>query len=247
MYTQTDPDKSIATRLLAALQQDEFVLYAQSIIALVPQQNEPPFQEIFVRFREEDTKLLPPGTFFPMLEEYKMLPFLDRWVVNRLARWVRSGLKLKPDWKIPRCNVNLADETLIDPQFAAYVKKYVDDSYLSNGVLGFDISCDSALANRTPLLRFISELRPFGCTFTFAGFNGREDVLSKLEALQPDYIKISAAGLDPAKVPEFNRMCHGLGAKTIAEHVENNRVLEHLRRCKIDFAQGFAIAPVEAL
>ena len=67
------------------------------------------------------------------------------------------------------------------------------------------------------------------------------------DSLQPDYIKISAAGIDPAKVSNINRICHGVGAKTIAEHVENIRVLEHLRRCKIDFAQGFAIAPVEAL
>jgi len=29
--------------------------------------------------------------------------------------------------------------------------------------------------------------------------------------------------------------------------VENSRVLEHLRRCKIDFAQGFGLAKVEPL
>ena len=247
MDIEPDTEKDIARRLMAALQQDEFVLYAQSIVPLVPQRNDHPFQEIYVRFKEEDAKLLPPGTFFPVLKECHMLPYLDRWVVNRLARWVRSGVKFKPDWKIPHCNVNLSDETLADPKFADYVLKYVDDSYLSGGVLGFDISGDSAMANREPLLRLMADLRPHGCNLTVAGFDGSGALLTELETFEPDFVKISATTIDPAKVSEINRMCHGLGAKTIAEHVENSRVLEHLRRCKIDFGQGFAISQVEPL
>ena len=46
---------------------------------------------------------------------------------------------------------------------------------------------------------------------------------------------------------EINRMCHELGAQTIAEHVEDSQVLDHLRRCKIDFGQGFELAKVEPL
>ena len=247
MDHEADSQKDIATRLMAALQQDEFMLYAQNIVALNPQRDDHPLQEIFVRFREEDAKLLPPGMFFPLLAEFNMLPFLDRWVVNRLARWVRSGLKLKPDWKVPRCIINLADETLIDPTFGDYVRKYVEDSYLSGGLLGFDITFQSALAHRQGLLRLMAEVRPYACQFSIAGFDGSEAMVMQLEGLQPDYIKVSAVNIDPGKVTEINRMCHGLGAKTIAEHIENPRVLEHLRRCRIDFGQGFAISPVEAL
>ena len=247
MELDSDAEKDITQRLMSALQRDEFVLYAQSIVPLVAQNDARAFQEIYVRFREEDTKLLPPGTFFPLLEECGMLPYLDRWVVNRLARWVRSGLKVKPDWKIPLCNVNLSDETIADPKFADYVLKYLDHSYLSGGVLGFDISCDSAIAHREPLRRLMARLRPYGGNLTIAGFDGSAAMLTELEAFDPDFIKISAASIDPAKVSDINRMCHGLGATTIAEHVENSRVLEHLRRCKIDFGQGFAISQVEPL
>lgn len=247
MNSEPETEKAIADRLISALQQDEFVLYTQSIVPLVPQRDDRAFQEIFVRFKEEDAKLLPPGTFFPVLAECRLLPYLDRWVLNRLARFVRSGLKFLPDWKIPRYNVNLSDETLADPKFGNYVLKYVDNSYLSGGVLGFEISCDSAMANREPLRRLMAGLRPHGCNLTVAGFDGSEALLAELKALEPDFVKISALTVDPAKVSEINRMCHSLRARTIAENIENERVLDHLRRTKIDFGQGFEISPVEAL
>ena len=247
MNSEPETQRDIADRLMAALQQDEFVLYTQSIVPLVPQRDDRAFQEIFVRFKEEDAKLLPPGTFFPVLEECRLLTYLDRWVVNRLARFVRSGLKFLPDWKIPRYNVNLSDETLADPKFGEYALKYVDNSYLSGGVLGFEISCDSAMANREPLLRLMAKLRPYGGNLTIAGFDGSDAMLAKLKTLEPNFVKISALTVDPAKVSEINRMCHSLRARTIAENIENARVLEHLRRCKVDFGQGFEISPVEAL
>ncbi|MBI3526649.1 MAG: EAL domain-containing protein [Betaproteobacteria bacterium] len=247
MHSESDPQKDIADRLLSALQEDEFVLYCQSIVSFVPEADGRAFNEIFVRFQEEDAKLLPPGTFFPVLEEVGMLPYLDRWVVNRLARFVRAGLKINPDWDVPRYIVNLSDETLADEEFGEYVLQYADDSYLSCGVLGFDISCDSAQANRESLLQLMEELRPHGCSLTVAGFDGSDASLAELKALEPDFVKISATAVDPARVPEINRMCHELGAQTIAEHVENSRVLDHLRRCKIDFGQGFGLAKVEPL
>ena len=247
MNPEPETQRDIADRLMAALQQDEFVLYAQSIVPLGSQGDDRAFQEIFVRFKEEDAKLLPPGTFFPVLKECRLLPFLDRWVVNRLARFVRSGLKFLPDWKVPRYNVNLSDETLADPKFVGYVLKYVDNSFLSGGVVGFEVSCDSAVANREPLQHLMSGLRPHGCTLTIAGFDGSKESLTELKTFQPDFVKISALSIDPAKVSEINRMCRSQQIRTIAENIENERVLEHLRRCKIDFGQGFEISQVEAL
>src|SRR5712664_468195 len=170
VFSQPELQKSLADRLISALQQDEFVLYAQSIIPLAPQREESPFQEIFVRFKEEDAKLLPPGTFFPVLEECQLLPYLDRWVANRLARWVRNAVNIKPDWTIPRNNVNLSEATLADPDYGQYVCKYVDDSYLSDGALGFEVAWDSAIEQEASLRQLMAEVRPFGCTLTVSDF-----------------------------------------------------------------------------
>jgi EAL domain-containing protein (putative c-di-GMP-specific phosphodiesterase class I) len=243
-----DNRNDITRRLMAALQEDEFVLYSQPILACVEQQDEGrALNEIFVRFGAEDAQLLPPGAFFPVLEEAGMLPLLDRWVVNRLARHVRAGLKIDPSWEVPCFMINLSDETLADDQFPEYVLQYADDSYLGFGVLGFDVSCKSAVAHARSLQRLMAGLRPHGCSLAVADFDGSDEALARIRDLGPEFIKISAAAIDPARVSDVNRKCHELGAQTIAEYVEDRDVLHHLRRCRIDFAQGFELARAEPL
>lgn len=243
----TDAPNELTERLLSALKQDEFVLYTQRIVPLAPQADDPGFMEIFVRFSEEDTRLLPPGSFFPVLEEFGMLPYLDRWVVNRLARWVRSARKLLPDWDTPRHNVNLSQETLVDPEFPSYVLQYIEKSHLAGKELGFEIPCAGALAGPEGLKRLLSLLRPHGCTLTLSGYEGSADGLTLLKAIRPDFVKINTGSIDPVKIAEINRACHALNARTIAEYVENEKVMEHLRSIKVDYAQGFAVSPVEPL
>ncbi|HVY04511.1 MAG TPA: EAL domain-containing protein [Burkholderiales bacterium] len=247
MHVEAEIEKDLTGRLLSALQEDEFILHTQAILPLVPQADGRAFNEVYVRFQEEDEKLLPPGMFLPVLEENGMLPFLDRWVVNRMARHVRAGLKQDPLWNVPRYIVNLSDETLADEDFKAYVLQYADDSYLSGGVLGFDISCTSAVANLEPLMVLMDELRPHGCSLTVAGFDSSQDVMPELKVLEPDFVKINANDVDPEELPELNRMCQEIGAQTIAEHVENTAALDRMRKCKLDFAQGFGLAKVQPL
>jgi EAL domain-containing protein (putative c-di-GMP-specific phosphodiesterase class I) len=244
---RTEIQRSITDRLMAALQQDEFVLYAQAITPVGTASAETPFQEVFVRFKEEDAKLLPPGSFFPILEEYSLLPFLDRWVVNRVARWIRNALQVKPDWQIPRSNVNLSAETLVDAEFGAYVRKYFADAHLFNGALGLEITWHGALEHQESVRGLMAELRPHGCAFTLTDFDGQETSFELLKTFAPHFVKISSVSIDPGKVGEIIRRCHVLECRTIVEHVENEKILEHLKRAKVDFAQGFAISPVEAL
>jgi len=247
MATEPEPQKRLVDRLLASLQQDEFVLYAQSIMPLAPQSNERPFQEIFIRFKEEDAKLLPPGTFFPVLEECQLLPYLDRWVANRLANWVSNAVGLRPDWAVPRSNVNVSAATLADPDYGQYVCKFVDDSSLSNGALGFEIALDSAIAHETSWRKLMAKVKPFGCSFTLSGFDGSDASFTVLKALAPNFVKISIASVSSGKLAQIHRTCQALGIKTIVEHVESNQVLQQLRQSGINFAQGFEVSPVQPL
>jgi EAL domain-containing protein (putative c-di-GMP-specific phosphodiesterase class I) len=247
--------KGIADRLISALQEDEFVLYFQTIRSLSSEAANRPFQEIFVRFKEEDAKLLPPGAFFGILEEFHLMPYLDRWVINRLARWVRGALNVKADWEVPRSNVNLSPDTLVDPHFSRYVRQFVENSYLSHGALGFEMTWDRARELEEPLKRFLAELLPHGCCFTLADFDGSETSFGILERVAPNYVRLSArvvnnicnARDEATKLAEINLRCELLGIKTIAENVESNPLITELKRTGTHFVQGFAVSAVQPL
>ena len=56
MQSQPESQNQIVDRLLSALQEDEFVLYSQSIVSFVPPSDGRAFNEIFVRFQEEEDR-----------------------------------------------------------------------------------------------------------------------------------------------------------------------------------------------
>jgi EAL domain-containing protein (putative c-di-GMP-specific phosphodiesterase class I) len=242
-------NQDLTDRLVSALRQDEFILYGQLIAPLAPSGVARPFQEILIRFQEEEAKLLPPGSFFPILEEYGLMHYVDRWVVNRITKWVRSALAIKADWPVPQNSINLSAVTLSDRNFAAYTRRHLQAAALPDGTLSFEITCDSAVPNVDALLELMAQLRPAGCTFILARFDGGKPAFDLLRRLAPEFVKLSPglvrildqgrAGLD--QLGAINCECQALGIKTIAEHVEHDQTIEQLRGLGVNFGQGFGI------
>ena len=79
---------------------------------------------------------------------------------------------------------------------------------------------------------------------------------SYLKTLPVDYLKVDGGfvrnlledPIDMGIVDACNRIGHAAGLKTIAEFVENEEILEVLKKIGVDFAQGYAIGrprPIE--
>jgi len=254
MEDESTIQKNIADKLIAALKTGGFVLYAQKILQLAG--DAPPFQEILVRFKEEEEKMLPPGTFFPMLQEYRLLPYVDRWVVSRLAAWSQeSRARMTPGSPVPANGVNLSEDTLREPKFADFVAKNIESAKLPGGFFTFELGWDTALLHAEQVKSIQAQLEPLGCRFTFAGFDGTEGSFNFLKVLRPDFVKLTygtvkdvGRGLAASeKVEAINQRCHAIGIKTIAEFVESHEVLDQLRLIGVDFAQGLIIGGPQKL
>jgi EAL domain-containing protein (putative c-di-GMP-specific phosphodiesterase class I) len=255
MEDESAIQKNIADKLIAALKTGGFVLYAQKILSLGTAGGARPFQEVLVRFKEEEEKLLPPGTFFPMLQEYRLLPYVDRWVVGRLATWLQESRDRNPGWQAPANGVNLSEDTLREPKFTDFVARHIQTSKLPEGSFTFEVGWDTALVHSEDIKVLLSQLRPLGCRFTFAGFDGSEGSFNFLKVLKPDFVKLTygivkdvGRGLAASERAEsINQKCHAMGIKTIAEFVESHEVLDYLRLLEVDFAQGLVIAGPQKL
>src|SRR3954452_15015422 len=126
-------------QLRAAIEADQFTLLCQPIRALIGDESYP-LAEILVRLREEETALLPPGDFLPILEHYGMMPLLDRWVV-------RHTIEACADSRIPRFSINVAKQSLADPAFPDFVAQTLKRSEIHPASILFEIDEADILAD----------------------------------------------------------------------------------------------------
>src|SRR6266487_3893668 len=204
----------------------------------------------------EQPVLLQHGKERSMLQEYRLLPYVDRWVVSRLASWSQeSRARTTPGSPVPANGVNLSEDTLREPKFAEFVAKNIQGAKLPEGFFTFELGWDTALLQAEQLKNIQAQLGPLGCRFTFAGFDGSEGSFSFLKVLKPDFVKLTygtvkdvGRGLAASeKVEAINQKCHAMGIKTIAEFVESHEVLDQLRLIEVDSAQGLIIGGPQKL
>jgi Amt family ammonium transporter len=248
-------EKGTASQLIGALRSDQFILYCQPIKPISAGADQTGFQEILIRFLEEEEKLLPPGSFFPILESCNLMAVLDQWVIKRVIRWIDATRRTLPARDAPRCSINLSSDSISSAGFSKFVKEQLQSSDVSAATLAFEVPETDAAMHTASLEILIGELRPLGCGFTLTGYSGDFVPAELLETLGIDLVKIDAHAMSRAsentggadKMKTTLRMCRTLGIRTIAEFVEQPETLETLKALGVDYAQGYGVGKPQRL
>lgn len=249
--TQNDPDWiQTVSPLIAALRRGHYFLYSQKIQALQPVTGERPYQEILIRYLEEERRMLPPGMFLPVLQEQGLMSLMDCWVVNQVLKLQEAGIAGRPGWRAPRNSVNLSEDSIVDPEFSDFVITQLKARNTAPDTLSFEVLESTAVANPVALQDLIAALQPVDCTFAIGSFSASPEGMKLIENLPVSFVKIdgsltrrmmsNAAAKIPIRV--LIERCRELGIRTIAEQVENNETLMAVTEIGIDFAQGFGIS-----
>ncbi len=238
-------------RILQAIQNDGFDLYAQDIIALGADAPSKTMHELLIRMHDEERNMVPPGTFLPIAERFNMMPDIDRFVVRKaIAARAAAGSATHASAAKVLC-INLARASIEDRSFPEFVARALEQSGVPGQALCFEIADGDAIACLPEATRFARELRPLGCRFTLDGFGRAGIGFDHVKALPLDFLKIDGSIiLQILRVPEalakvraIQRVCKVIGISTIAEMVESDDGLARLRAVGVDYAQGFGIAP----
>ncbi|HQT45920.1 MAG TPA: diguanylate cyclase, partial [Acidocella sp.] len=106
-----------ATRLAQALDDDNFVLFAQRIIKLdeaVSEVAQGVHAEVLLRLAGRNGTLSLPGAFLPAAERFHLASRIDRWVLSRTIRWMNAAHSLA---SIDTLCVNLSGQSIGDEAF----------------------------------------------------------------------------------------------------------------------------------
>jgi len=240
-------------RLQHALRDNSFLIYTQPIVAATGSSDSGPALEVLVRLAAEDGSISTPGEFLKAAERYRLMPLVDRWVVQTaLAAFGRGAIKIPPGRSVA---INISGQTLGDGQFLEFVVECLDHSGVAPTQVCFEVTEASVVANLEHARRFIGVLHAIGCTFALDDFGSGLGSFVNLKTLSMDYMKIDGLymrnlardSVNQAMVSAMIKLAHTLDFKVIAEQVEDTASLDAARRMGIDFMQGYVLGRPEPL
>lgn len=245
-------------RIRNGLDEQRFCLFAQEIRALNGDEPDHSHVELLLRLRDEDGKLVQPGSFMQAAERYGLMPLIDRWVVRNAFALLASRLNTSGPVRLSSCAINLSGATFNDDDFVDYVRRQFEIHQIPPELICFEITETSAIANLPSAKRFIQALKKLGCRFSLDDFGTGMSSFSYLKHLPVDYIKIDGSfitemlnsKIDRAMVEAIVHIAGVMGKSTVAEFVESNEILKALREIGVDYAQGYAIgkpSPFESM
>lgn len=232
-------------QILQAIEREAFHLHAQKITPVQAHQTSEIYYEILIRMAEEESSMIPPGAFLPMVESFNLLPRLDRWVVRKSIEWLKNNAGKA---NIALC-LNIAKSTLEDKMFVVFIQERLNATKIEPRRLCFEIETVDAAANLPACAIFARNVRSLGCQVSLCSFDYDQNSLQLLRNIKADFIKIDGSLIcnmlrntaDFSKVADINRFAHTHKIRTIGELVETPEILAKLAEIGVDYAQGFGI------
>jgi diguanylate cyclase (GGDEF)-like protein len=236
-------------RLQKALDENRFILYAQDIRHVRKQKEGGRHCELLVRMLDERGQVVPPMAFIPAAERYNLMPSIDRWVI-RTALATLARLRADGAEHVELCAINLSGGSIGDERLLDFVREQLRNFDVPPDTICFEITETAAIANLDKAIHFIQEMRALGCRFSLDDFGAGMSSFAYLKHLPVDFLKIDGGfvkdmaddPIDRAMVEAINNVGHVMGKQTIAEFVDDARVIAILGEIGVDFMQGYGVA-----
>ncbi|SFD12367.1 PAS domain S-box-containing protein/diguanylate cyclase (GGDEF) domain-containing protein [Microbulbifer thermotolerans] len=240
----------MASTIREALDGGRLTLYAQAV-AETADTGVVSHCEILVRMVDHRGALIMPAAFIPAAERYGLMLQIDRWVVDevlarRAAQICAAGI---------RFSLNLSADALGDAEFQTHLIRLLEETPVPLSRIGFEITETAIINQMESASHFVATLRKMGCEVALDDFGNGLSSFGYLKAFSIDYIKIDGSFVrqvesnfvDLIIVESIHQVAHRLGARTIAEYVEDASTAERLRRIGVDLMQGYYVGQPQPL
>jgi diguanylate cyclase (GGDEF)-like protein/PAS domain S-box-containing protein len=231
-------------RLQTALNENQFELYVQPIIALGNHVGRGPAAELLLRMRDESGRTIAPSQFLGAAERYQLMSHLDRWVVRSALTMIANGMPHLPQGRV--CCINLSGQTLGDEDFLEFVVDLLDHTGVAPEKICFEVSEAAVLKNIDHARRFINVVHGIGCQFGLDDFGSGIGSFANLKHLSIDYLKVDGSYTKDLEERSVNwellgamiTLSRRLDFLVVAEQVEDQASFDLLRDLGVDFIQG---------
>jgi PAS domain S-box-containing protein len=237
-------------RIQEALAEKRFVLYAQPIIDL--KTGDVVQREMLLRMRDRDEpgtnpRVVAPGLFLPVAEEFGLITEIDHWVIDRSTELAATGQAVE---------INVSGRSVSDPDLVGYIKHAMERAGADPEKIVFEITETTLVSDEAAARAFVEGLHSLGCKVALDDFGTGYGGFTYLKQLPIDFLKIDIEFVRDLRSNTASRhvveaivnLATRFSLKTVGEGAEDQETVDLLRELGVDYAQGFHIgrpAPLE--
>lgn len=233
---------SWSDRILAALREDRFELYAQPIVGICG--DDRPRHELLLRLHGESGEMLRPGSFVPDAERSELIYDIDRWVIWRSAELLAAWRRARGEVHL---HVNLSSQTITSDNAAPLIAEALAHAGIGGEGLVYEITETTAISSIDRAQRFAAAVRRLGCGLALDDFGSGFASFTYLKHLDYDFVKLDGGLVrdvtcntrDQRILACIADLARGMGKRAIAEFVQDEATVDLLRELGVDYAQGY--------
>jgi len=211
--------------------------------------------EALVRWQHPERGLIPPAGFITVAEETGLIIPIGQWVLGEACRQTRKWqeqIDADPPLSV---SVNLSSKQFLQPDLIELIGQMLLKTGLDARSLKLEITESVVMENAEDATAMIRRLRDLGVELYIDDFGTGYSSLSYLHRFPVSMLKIdrsfikrmSGRGEDSEIVRTIVALAHSLRMGVIAEGVETEEQVDHLKALKCEYAQGYYFSrPLDA-
>jgi len=235
----------LETELRRAIEREEFVVNYQPIVGL--EQGKIIGFEALVRWEHPDKGLISPGEFIPIAEETGLIVAIDRWVLQQACDRLQVWQQEIPEAFPLTISSNLSVQQFTQSDLLEQIDRVLGLSKISGDCLKLEITESVLIDNDRSAQTILQEFKSRHILVSIDDFGTGYSSLSYLHRFPVDTLKIDRSFIsrigsqedDGSIVDAIVTLAHQLGMDVIAEGVETDKQLAHLRSIGCEAAQGY--------
>ena len=213
----------------------------QPVIAL--DEGHPSYFETLLRIEHQD-EVIGPADIFPIVEARRLEVDLDRAILNRLLRDLRSS-------QIPAgfgISINLSGPTVVNAGITQWMEAFVP--FLQDRQIILEVTETALITEIGQATENLQKLRRQGFLVALDDFGSGYSSLRYLASMPVDTVKFDISLIRTLDNPDQHQIVESLvqmisdaGYTTVAEGIETAEQLTRVRNLGFNFAQGYYLGP----
>ncbi len=236
--------------LQKALEEQRIVPYFQPIIDC--KTGEIYSYEALARLETEDGEVISAGMFIDAADKYGISLALDHIMLRKVTEFMEN--KFNETGEMPLVFVNLTPNEIQHRNILDYAADLCRQHHIPANRIVFEVTEREAIGDLANMRKFLSSLREKGFAFALDDFGSGYNSFHYLRELHFEYVKIDGtfisnilnSKIDNALVKSLTQLCQELDMTVLAEFVESEEIMQHLKSIGIDLAQGFHLGLPQA-